>query len=209
MASRPASSSSATRRLLPMPGTPTSVTSCGSRSRAHASSAPASSATSSLAADELGARLARRRRRRTATVRVDRLPGRHRLRLALGVDGSARAVLDRVRGRAVRRLADEDAVHRRGGLQARGRVDDVACDHRLARCDRSRRARRAPRPCGRRCARRRSDSAATSRIASAARTARSGSSSCATGAPKTAMTASPMNFSTVPPWRSSSCRSRA
>ena len=45
---------------------------------------------------------------------------------------------------------------------------------------------------------------AQSRIASAARTARSGSSSCATGAPKTAITASPMNFSTVPPKRSSS-----
>ena len=34
---------------------------------------------------------------------------------------------------------------------------------------------------------------------SAARTARSASSSCATGAPQTAITASPMNFSTVPP----------
>ena len=33
----------------------------------------------------------------------------------------------------------------------------------------------------------------------AARTARSASSSWATGAPQTAMTASPMNFSTVPP----------
>ena len=39
--------------------------------------------------------------------------------------------------------------------------------------------------------------AATS--SSAARTARSASSSCATGAPQTAITASPMNFSTVPP----------
>ena len=47
-----------------------------------------------------------------------------------------------------------------------------------------------------------------SRIASAARTARSGSSSCATGAPKSATTASPMNFSTVPPKCSSSDRSR-
>jgi hypothetical protein len=49
-------------------------------------------------------------------------------------------------------------------------------------------------------------SSAQSRIASAARTARSGSSSCATGAPKMAITASPMNFSTVPPKRSSSPR---
>ena len=52
-------------------------------------------------------------------------------------------------------------------------------------------------------------SCAQSRIASAARTARSGSSSWAVGAPKTAITASPMNFSTVPPWRSSSARTRA
>jgi len=35
--------------------------------------------------------------------------------------------------------------------------------------------------------------------ASAARTARSGSSSCDDGAPKIAIAASPMNFSTVPP----------
>ena len=41
-----------------------------------------------------------------------------------------------------------------------------------------------------------------SRIARAARTARSASSSRATGAPNTATTASPMNFSTVPPKRS-------
>ena len=34
---------------------------------------------------------------------------------------------------------------------------------------------------------------------SAARTARSASSSCAIGVPQTAMTASPMNFSIVPP----------
>ena len=40
------------------------------------------------------------------------------------------------------------------------------------------------------------------RISSAARAARTTSSSCRTGTPNTAMTASPMNFSTVPPWRS-------
>ena len=37
------------------------------------------------------------------------------------------------------------------------------------------------------------------RMTIAARTARSGSSSCAIGTPNTAITASPMNFSTVPP----------
>ena len=39
------------------------------------------------------------------------------------------------------------------------------------------------------------------RMAAAARTARSASSSCKAGTPNTAMTSSPMNFSTVPPWR--------
>ena len=39
-----------------------------------------------------------------------------------------------------------------------------------------------------------------------ARTARRASSSWTTGTPKTAITASPMNFSTVPPWRSITAR---
>ena len=43
-------------------------------------------------------------------------------------------------------------------------------------------------------------------ISSAARHARSASSSCASGTPKTASTASPTNFSTVPPCRSSAPR---
>src|SRR5262249_6417938 len=43
-------------------------------------------------------------------------------------------------------------------------------------------------------------SSTRSSIRSAARRARSGSSSCATGAPNTAMTASPTNFSTKPPY---------
>ena len=48
--------------------------------------------------------------------------------------------------------------------------------------------------------------ASASRISTAARTARSASSSCTTGMPKTAMTASPTNFSTVPPCRSTTAR---
>jgi hypothetical protein len=40
------------------------------------------------------------------------------------------------------------------------------------------------------------------RISSAARAARTTSSSCRRGTPNSAMTASPMNFSTTPPWRS-------
>ena len=45
-----------------------------------------------------------------------------------------------------------------------------------------------------------SRSSIESRISSAARTARSASSSCAVGMPNAAITASPANFSTVPPW---------
>jgi len=41
-----------------------------------------------------------------------------------------------------------------------------------------------------------------SRISTAARHARNASSSCTTGTPNTAITASPMNFSTLPPCRS-------
>ena len=48
-------------------------------------------------------------------------------------------------------------------------------------------------------------SSTASTIASAARTARSGSSSCATGTPNAAITASPANFSTVPPCASMQC----
>ncbi len=44
-----------------------------------------------------------------------------------------------------------------------------------------------------------------SSVASAARTARSASSSCASGTPKAAMTASPANFSTVPPCVTMQC----
>jgi hypothetical protein len=46
-------------------------------------------------------------------------------------------------------------------------------------------------------------SSSASRASTAARAARSASSSDATGIPNTAITASPMNFSTVPPCRSS------
>jgi len=43
-------------------------------------------------------------------------------------------------------------------------------------------------------------------MSTAARTARRASSSCTCGTPNTAITASPMNFSTVPPWRSITAR---
>ena len=46
------------------------------------------------------------------------------------------------------------------------------------------------------------NSASALRISAAARTARRASSSCTLRSPNTAMIASPMNFSTVPPWPS-------
>ena len=52
-------------------------------------------------------------------------------------------------------------------------------------------------------------SGSASRISTAARHARSASSSCATGTPNTAITASPMNFSTVPPCDSTIPRIRS
>jgi hypothetical protein len=44
------------------------------------------------------------------------------------------------------------------------------------------------------------------RISAAARTARTASSSWSCGTPNTAMISSPMNFSIVPPWRSTTRR---
>ena len=67
-----------------------------------------------------------------ARARLERLPHRDRLRLALCLDRLGLAVVDRLARRAVGRLADEDPVHRRRRLQARRGVDDVACRHPLA-----------------------------------------------------------------------------
>ena len=67
----------------------------------------------------------------------------------------------------------------------------------------------AIRSCRSRWRSRSSASRTASLTAIAARTARSGSSPYAVGAPKTAMIASPMNFSTTPPNDSSSLRTRS
>ena len=149
-----------------------------------------------------------------ARPRLERLPDRHRLRLALRLDRLApRGTRSRRPSRGTSPRRRGSPFDRRGGLQADGRVDDVAGGHALAlarpRAERDERLAGVDGDPHVEAAGRRSFSAIPSRIASAARTARSGSSSCATGAPKSAMTASPMNFSTVPPKRSSSLRSRA
>ncbi len=93
--------------------------------------------------------------------------------------------------------ADEHLAGCRGLLEARGDVDGVAGDERLALAadDDFAGVDADPRleP-----VLRRSPPASPQ----AARTARSASSSCETGIPKTAITASPTNFSTLPPCRS-------
>ena len=85
-----------------------------------------------LATDELGARLVRD---------VDAEPGVGSDRpsrpaigvgLALRFDRSRLLVVDRLAGRAVGRLVDDDAVDRSRRLQARRGVDDVAGGHALA-----------------------------------------------------------------------------
>src|SRR5439155_27247094 len=52
--------------------------------------------------------------------------------LALRLDGWMLAVVDALRRRPVGRLADEDPVHRRRGLEPRRGVDDVARGHAFA-----------------------------------------------------------------------------
>ena len=131
------------------------------------------------------------------------------LRLALQLVETRVGVRDRRLRRPPCRIADEHRVRIGCTLHAGGRVDEVARDHAL--------------PCGAEIDRRLAGehrgagtelrhpglapnalTAATS--SSAARTARSASSSCATGVPQTAITASPMNFSTTPPYRPMTAR---
>ena len=110
-------------------------------------------------------------------------------------------------------IGDDDRSRLRGLLEARGDVDGVARDVRDRLLPRPK---RAPRPCSGRCGfrappqghglsfklRRRSS------MRRAARTARTASSSCTAGTPKTAIIASPTNFSIVPPSDSISARHR-
>ena len=67
-----------------------------------------------------------------ARAGADRLPHLDRLGFPLRLDRRRVAVVDRVARGAVRPFADEDPVDRRRALQPRGRVDDVAGDHRVA-----------------------------------------------------------------------------
>ena len=84
-----------------------------------------------LATDELGARLVRDVDPE-ARVGGGRRPHRDRLRLALRLDRRGFVVVDGGARRPVGRLVDDDAVDRRGALEASGCVDDVARGHALA-----------------------------------------------------------------------------
>ena len=136
--------------------------------------------------------------------------------LPFTVTGSSGFVLEDPLGRPVGLLRARDPVHRRGTLQARGRVHDVPGhdplaflgagaegDHGLARVDADPHLQRERRVFLVQLLDRLEDAAAP-RAPPARR-----SSSCVTGAPNAAITASPMNFSTVPPYRSISSRRRA
>ena len=67
-----------------------------------------------------------------AGSRRNHLPDADRLGLPLGMHRLGVAVLDHRRRGPVRRLVDEDAVHRCGRLEARGGVDDVTGRHAFA-----------------------------------------------------------------------------
>ena len=113
---------------------------------------------------------------------------------------------DRAAHESPGRLPDQHAAGLGGRLQPRGGVHGVADDrrvlarqHHLARRDAD-----ARREADRQRLVQRLQGARASRLA--ARTARRPSSSWASGTPKMATTASPMNFCTRPPWRSTAER---
>ena len=189
-------------RDLPIPATPITETSCAFASPAEAWNSSLTSRSSRSRPTNGGSRPAERFAPPIPLDHPHRAPQLHRLGLALELVRARVLVDDRRRGRALGRLADQHRARLGHRLDPRRGVDEVAGHHPLAaRADGdgglagehpdARPQLAAPTSC---------PSAATAAASSsAARTARSASSSCATGAPHTAITASPMNFSTVPP----------
>ena len=137
-----------------------------------------------------------------------------RNRLGLALHGQVRDRLGehRVADERVGPFAEEDLAGRGGLFQACRHVDGVAASRSSGRPARRRPPRRCSRPIRQASVIPRSRSSSgfnassAARISLAARTARSASSSWTCGTPKTAITASPMNFSTAPPWRSIAAR---
>ena len=188
--------SSVTSRLLPMPGTPTTVTSCGRCSRRMRSNALTSRSSSSIRPTSGAAET-------VSTVGIDLAWSASQTAscsdLPFAVTGS-RWVYSIV-CRVARQVCSPTstpftgaAVWRRAAVLTTSPVAIPSPSAGLAP-----RSTSASPVLTAILTWRSSSSRAQSLIARAARTARSGSSSCATGAPNRAMTASPMNFSTVPP----------
>ena len=204
--SRTRSASSRASRVLPMPGGPSMVTTCGQRSPLRSTKAP-SSRSSSPARPTSGAS---RRREQAAGAPRDAATRDRRDELAPCPSARTppRPGRRRLPHEPLRHRADQDLARLRGLLQPLGDVDRVARHERPA-------GRRPRRPRPRRCSSR-------SAIERARPTTRSSPSFIAPSppaspsprapraarrpraadrTPKTAITASPMNFSTVPPWR--------
>ena len=113
-----------TSRVLPIPGSPISDTSCVRRLGAGAVQLRHQQAPLAVTPDEaqaLGPRLLGHGR-----ARRDGAPHRNRLGLALGGQRLVLGVADRAARPAVGGLVDEHAADGRGGLQPGRRVDDVA-----------------------------------------------------------------------------------
>ena len=196
---------SSTRRDLPAPADPSTVNSWQSRSETARSNA-CSSSTRSRVRPTIGASRWR--------VRIGESDATWRSRNAS--TGSALALQRRAARPARRRRhpgRDGRSARRSGSRRARPTIGDAR------RCSSCRRSAAGPRPTPRTSPvvspMRRGHLDAPSplrtprgarRISTAARTARSASSSWTWGIPKTATTASPMNFSTRPPWRSTAAR---
>ena len=134
--------------------------------------------------------------RGAAVVGGDRAPRPDRLVAAADLDRPEVLDLDPVERQPVRVRPDQHLVRRRALLEARGEVDRLAGGERRVAVADDDLAGLDPDPAPRARA-----LLVVSRIASEARMARSASSSCACGTPNAAITASPANFSTVPPWR--------
>ena len=191
-------------RLLPVPACPVTDTKRSRRSRPVAWSRSLSRRSSLVAAHER--RLEALRATDAADLGHDaqRAPGRHRRRLALEQLLAGGLVRDGTQGRRARGLAHQHRAGRRDAwmrdavlTRSPATMPWLTAPMVTAASPVSTPARawavvRAPgrAACG-----------STSTRSRAARTARSASSSCAVGAPQTAITASPMNFSTVPPYR--------
>ena len=135
-----------------------------------------------------------------------------RLRLPLQRRGLQLLVVEHHRGRLIGRKADRDTHLRRDRLQPRRGVDRIPRQHPLPQPrtrtqTHQRLAGVHPHPQPQRRAADRLQLLRALHDPQPARTARSGSSSCAAGTPNTPTTASPMNFSTTPPC--ASIRARA